>query len=286
MPGPLIVVKNALATANSVTATSPATGFVEALLSDLFVGLPFKFGTPAVGDQIAIDMGTAKQPVFVGVHNPNFESDVDVRYQVADDASFTTNLETFATLGVPAREPDVPVSDGGLFPDFYAAEGQTGVTTVTARRHHRLRVFAVGSQTAVWKIGQLVVGVAGDLITLAKSFRFGMAGGEEPAAQLFETQAGGVWASFTREAAQEFTLSWQGLSETNRKQIRDVYRRTLGPVLPFSVAPFPTVSVDTAKRTEVYFARFRSPFSYVDNFETDKSVNGILLREEAREFQG
>lgn len=281
MPGPLIVVKNGLAIASSVAATSPAAGFAEALLSDLFVGLPFRFGTPAIGDEIVIDFGTAKKPIFVAVHNQNAESDADIRYQVADDAGFTVNVETFASFSIPSREPDIPEADGGLFPDYYS-QG----TSVTARRFHRWRAFGIGSQTAPWKIGQLVVCLDGDLITLSKSFVWGLAGGEEVAGNIFETQAGGVWAALTRTARQEFSLSWRGLSETQRKQIRDVFRRTRDAGLPVSIAPFPTVTVDTVKQAEVYYARFRSPFNYVDTFETDKSVNGILVREEAREFQG
>ena len=281
MPGPLICVKNGLAGATSVVATAPATGFAEALLTDLFVGLPFRYGTVAAGDVIAIDMGSPKKPVLVGVHNQNFESDVDVRYQVASNSSFSADVETFATFVVPPREPNIPVSDGGLFPDFYS----TGVSVV-ARQFHRFRIFGAGSQTAQWKIGQLVVCVDGDLISLPKSFVWGLAGSERPAVTILETQAGGVWASFTREARQEFSLSWRGLSETRRREIRDVFRRTRGPAFPFTIAPFNSVTVNTEKQAEVYYARFRSDFSYVDTFESDKSVNGVLVREEAREFQG
>jgi hypothetical protein len=274
-------VKNGLAGATSVVATSPATGFAEALLSDLFVGLPFKYGTVAAGDVIAIEFSSPKKPVLVAVHNPNFESDVDVRYQVASNGSFSADVETFASFVVPPREPNIPAADGGLFPDFYS----TG-TSVTAQRFHRFRIFGAGSQSDQWKIGQLVVCIDGDLISLPKSFVWGLAGGERPAVTILETQAGGVWATFTREARQEFSLSWRGLSETRRREIRDVFRRTFGPALPFTIAPFPSVNVNVEKRTEAYYARFRSDFAYVDTFENDKSVNGVLVREEAREFVG
>lgn len=281
MAGPLICVKNGLAGATSVVATAPATGFTEALLSDLFVGLPFRYGTVAAGDVIDIDMGSPKKPLLVAVHNQNFESDVDVRYQVASNGTFTADVETFATFVVPPREPNIPALDGGLFPDFYS----TGVS-VTARQFHRLRIFGAGSQSAQWKIGQLVVCVEPDLISLPKSFVWGLAGGESAAVTKLETQAGGVWASLTREARQEFSVSWRGLSETRRREIRDVFRRTRDDLLPFTIAPFPTVSVNTVKRTEVYYARWGSQFAYVDTFESDKSVNGVLIQEEAREFAG
>jgi hypothetical protein len=146
-------------------------------------------------------------------------------------------------------------------------------TSASARYWRFLLTVDVGAYAT---IGELVLDAK---TQLSRQFIWGATIGREWNSSASTTIAGNTWSRDHGTDRRTWSVTWRGLTESEKGEFDTFFALTKGSVYPFTIAPYPDVP-ESGKDDEVYFVRLPRGFSYVDVHTLSKEIAGVELIEE------